>query len=109
MSEEKKKRINFRVHLSGNKYILGDSICYWIASESHRRGKDGNQITVQKRLSGYYTEFVPLVDSYFRKTLKNAEIDGELEDLMKLVTKTRAEIKRWFKVLDKVIKEEERD
>lgn len=105
MAEEKKSKNNFRVHLSGNKYIIGDSMCYWIVSESHRTGKDGKQIAVHKRLSGYYTEFVPLIESYFRNTLKNAEIDGEIEDLVKLVKKTRREIQGWFKILDKVMRE----
>lgn len=103
MTEEKRERKpknNFRIHLTGNKYIIGDSMCFWIVSETHRKGEDGEQKTVQKRLSGYHTEFVPLIESYFRETIKNAEIDGELSDLMHLVVKTRAEIRRWFKILD---------
>lgn len=104
MAEEKeqKKKNGFRIHLSGNKYIIGNSLCYWIVSESHRNGKDGNQITVQKRLSGDHTNFTDLFDSYFRMSIRNTEIDGEIEDLAKLVKKTKAEIQRWFKQLDKV-------
>ena len=36
------------------------------------------------------------MDSYFEQTLKKAEIDGEIEDLVKLIVKTRKEIKSWW-------------
>lgn len=103
MAEEKRERKpknNFRIHLTGNKYIIGDSMSFWIVSETHRKGKDGEPQTVQKRLSGYHTDFPSLMDSYFNETIKSAEIDGELSDLMHLVTKTRTEIRKWFKLLD---------
>ena len=47
-------------------------------------------------MSGYHSDLVSLMDSYFEQTLKKAEIDGEIEDLVKLIVKTRKEIKSWW-------------
>lgn len=102
MAEDKKDKINLRIHLTGNKYILANGKCMWIVSETIRH-KDGKEIPVQKTLSGYHTDFVNLYNSYLRKTTLNAEIEGELADLAELVKKTRAEIKRWFTRLDKAV------
>lgn len=75
-------------------------------SESKTK-KDSHGKPEQKRLSGYYTEFVPLIESYFRQTVRSAEIDGEIADLVKVVEKTRKEIRGWFKKLDKALEGEE--
>ena len=97
---DKKERLNFRVHLAGNKYIVGDGMCYWIVRETkavQKKGKKaGEEVVRRTRLTGYHTDFVSLVDSYYAETLKQAEIDGEIADLMKLMKKTRAEIRTWF-------------
>ena len=71
-------------------------------SESKTK-KDSHGKPEQKRLSGYYTEFVPLIESYFRQTVRNTPIDGEIADLVKVVEKTRREIRGWFKALDKAV------
>lgn len=109
MTEDRKDKQNLKIHLSGSKYIVGNGLCYFIVSESSRKNKKGEKVVVQKRLSGYHTNFVDLIDSYFRDTIRDAEIDGDLEDLVKLIKKTRTEIRGWFKVLDKVMKEETDD
>lgn len=97
---DRKEKLNFRVHLNGNKYILGDGMCYWIVRESKgvvKSGKNkGEEVVRRTRLTGYHTDFVSLVDSYYAETLKQAEIDGEIADLVKLMKKTRAEIRTWF-------------
>ena len=97
---DKKERLNFRVHLAGNKYIVGDGMCYWIVRETkavQKKGKKaGEEVVRRTRLTGYHTDFVSLVDSYYAETLKQAEIDGEIADLVKLMKKTRAEIRTWF-------------
>lgn len=98
---EKNERANLRIHLSGNKYIISDGTCYWIVSESERHNKRGEMTTYQKRLSGYHSDFSSLMVSLFDRTIKTAEIDGELEDLARLVKKTRKEIKGWFSTIDK--------
>lgn len=103
---ETKSKNNKRIHLSGDKYIIGDSQCYWIVRESKRKDKEGKMQTVHTRLSGYYTEFVPLIESYFRQTVRSASIDGEIADLVKVVEKTRKEIRGWFKALDKAMEGE---
>ncbi len=97
---DKKERLNFRVHLAGNKYIVGDGMCYWIVRETkavQKSGKKaGEEVVRRTRLTGYHTDFVSLVDSYYAETLKQAEIDGEIADLVKLMKKTRTEIRTWF-------------
>lgn len=97
---EKKERLNFRVHLKGNKYIVGDGMSYWIVREDkvvQKSGKKaGEEVVRRTRFTGYHTDFVSLVDSYYAETLKHAEIDGEIADLVKLMKKTRAEIRTWF-------------
>ena len=97
---DRKEKLNFRVHLNGNKYILGDGMCYWIVRETkavQKSGKKaGEEVVRRTRLTGYHTDFVSLVDSYYAETLKQAEIDGEIADLVKLMKKTRAEIRTWF-------------
>lgn len=102
-----KSKNNKRIHLSGDKYIIGDSQCYWIVTESKtRKDKDGNPI--RTRESGYYTEIVPLMESYFRTKIRNTEINGEIADPVKVVEKTRKEIRGWFKSLDKAMEGEEK-
>lgn len=91
-----KEKFNFRVHLSGKKYIIGNGYGYWIVSETPRKNKKGEDEVYRKRLSGYHSDLVSLMDSYFEQTLKKAEIDGEIEDLVKLIIKTRKEIKSWW-------------
>lgn len=98
---EAKERVNLHIHLSCNKYIISDGTCYWIVSETERHNKKGELATYQKRLSGYHSDFSSLMVSLFDRTIKTAEIDGELEDLAKLVKKTRREIKSWFSTIDK--------
>ena len=101
MADDKKSKYTKRIHLTGNKYILGDSLCYWIVSESHSKGK-----TVYRRLSGYETNFVDLLNSYFNKSIRETPIEGEIADLVKAVEKTRREIARWCKRLNKAVEEE---
>lgn len=91
-----KKNNNFRIHLSGKKYIIGDGYSFWIVSESTRKNRAGEPTVYQTRLSGYHDNLESLMDSYFEKTLKKTEIDGELEDLGKLIKKTRKEIHGWW-------------
>lgn len=105
MSEktEKKQEQNLRIHLSRNKYIIANGLCYWIVAEHKRKDKEGNPTIVQERLSGYHTDIVSLIHSYFDKRIRSAECDGELEDLADLVRKTRKEIDGWGKKLCKEI------
>ena len=110
---EEKVRYNIRVHLSGNKYILGDGLCYFIAREDNvttKTGKNKGEITTRRtRLSGYHSDFSSLMDSYFKEQIKSSEIDGELADLAKLVAKTRKEIRGWWGKLDKAMEGEADD
>ena len=103
---EKKNKVNLRIHLKGNKYLYGDGYCYWIVRETksvQKSGKKaGEEVQRNVRLSGYHTDMVSLMDSYLREQTKQAEIDGELEDLAKFIKKTRAEIRSWFGKLDSV-------
>lgn len=103
---DKKSTLNLHIHLTGNKYIVGDGLCYWIVRESKatiKSGKNKGKEEVRRtRLSGYHTDFVSLLDSYLAERTKHAEIDGELADLVKFIKKTRAEIRSWFGKLDSV-------
>ena len=92
MQEEKEKN-NFRIHLKGNKYIIGNGLCYYIAQEVKQKktDEDGSQKTYYKRLSGYHTNLLSLCRSYERTAIKNAEIDGEMDDLMQLILKVHKE------------------
>ena len=105
-TKERKPKNNFRIHLTGNKYIVGDSYSYWLVSESHRKDKNGNKTAVQKRLSGFHTDFTSLLESYFRNTIRKTEIDGEIADLVKLVKKVRTEVRTWGRMLDKAMEDE---
>ena len=103
---DRKEEIKFRVHLKGNKYIIGNGECYWIVREdmlTKQSGENkGDKYIRRTRLSGYHTDFVSLLDSYLNEQTKHAEIDGEIADLVKFVKKTRAEIRSWFGKLDSV-------
>ena len=103
---EKKEKLNLRIHLNGNKYLVSDGMCYWIVRESKgvvQSGKSkGEEVVRRTRLSGYHTDFVSLLDSYLNESTKHAEIDGEIADLVKFVKRTRAEIRSWFGKLDSV-------
>lgn len=104
-AKEKKDGTGLHIHLTGNKYIVGDSYSFWIVSESKRKNKDGKQTIVRTRLSGYHTDFADLVGSYFQDRVKASEIDGELEDLAKVFVKYRNEIRGWWSRVDKALKE----
>ena len=97
---EEKSEIKFRVHLSGNKYILGNGDCYWVAREDKLTKKSGenkgDEYIRRVVLSGYHRDFMSLMDSYYEKSLRNSGIDGEIADLVKLMKKTKAEIRTWF-------------
>lgn len=97
---EKSDKQNLHIHLNGNKYLVSDNYSYWIVSESRRRGKDGEMQTVQTRLTGYLGDISDLMLSYYDNTVKKTEMSGEIEDLVKLVKKTRREIKTWFAKFD---------
>ena len=99
--KEKKSKNNKRIHLTGSKYIIGDSQSYWIVQESHRKGK-----VVQRRMSGYHTDFCDLLNSYLDHSIRETPIEGEIADLVKAVEKTRREISRWVKRLNKAVEEE---
>lgn len=100
----KSEKLNLRIHLSGSKYIVSDGLCYWIVRESKgiaKSGKhQGEEVIRKTRLSGYHTDMVSLLESYFAETVRHTEIDGELEDLVKLIKKVRKEIRGWFGRLD---------
>ena len=110
---DKSSKINFRVHLSGKKYIYGDGYSYWIVRESRaiqKTGKKaGEEVKRNTRLSGYHTDFENLLNSYLQEQTKHAEIDGEIEDLVKFIKKTKAEIRSWGRKMDKVLEGEEDD
>ena len=101
---ERSDKNNLRIHLSGKKYIIGNGYCFWIASESTRKNKQGEPEVYQRRLSGYHDNLTSLMESYFKETIKRAEIDGELEDLVKLIIKTRKEIHSWWKKAEGAMK-----
>ena len=103
---DRKEEIKFRVHLKGNKYIIGNGECYWIVREdmlTKQSGENkGDKYVRRAVLSGYHREFEDLFDSYLGNTVRNSGIDGELADLVKLIKKTKAEIRSWVKKMDKV-------
>lgn len=96
VEEEKEKKGNTKIHLSGKKYIILDGTCMYIAQEV--KSKKGN--VSYKRLSGYCVDFEHLFNSYLRNEIIGIEVDGELEDLAKFIKKTKAEIGKWTKKLD---------
>lgn len=96
MEEEKKKKGNTKIHLSGKKYIVLDGTCMYIAKET--KSKKGE--VSYRRLSGYCVDFEHLFNSYLRSEILGAEIEGEIEDLAKFIKKTKAEIGKWTKKLD---------
>lgn len=104
---ERSEKQNLHIHLSGNKYLVSDNYSYWIVTESHRKGKDGKMQTVQTRLTGYLGDLSDLMLSYYDNTVKRTEMDGEVEDLVKLVKKTRREVKSWFTKFDSAYEEGE--
>lgn len=83
------------IHLSGKKYLVSDTFQYWIESRTPGKDKKGNPVVHKKRLSGYYSDIDKLFESYFDHTLKESQITGEIEELTKLVKKTRTEIRKW--------------
>lgn len=83
------------IHLSGKKWLVTDAFQYWIESRTPGKDKKGNDVIHKKRLSGYYSDIDKLFESYFDHTLKESEIKGEIADMMELVKKTRAEIRKW--------------
>lgn len=97
---EAEKDIKFRVHLSKNKYILGNGECYWIVREDKvkktKGDNKGDEYIRRTIMSGYHRDFEHLIDSYYGESIRNSGIDGEIADLAKLMKKTRAEIRTWF-------------
>lgn len=83
------------IHLTGKKWLVTDSFQYWIESRTPDKDKKGNDVINKRRLSGYYSDIDKLFESYFDHTLKESQMVGEIEDMMKLVKKTRAEIRKW--------------
>lgn len=106
MAEKQSEKNNIVVHLGGGKYLIGNSLCYWIASKTRKKDKNGN--TVYQRMSGYHTDLESVIDSYVRDTVRSAEIEGEVEDLVELVAKTHKEVKGWFRKAEKALKELEK-
>lgn len=101
-----KEKTNFLIHLSGNKYLVGSSLCYWIASKSRKVDKNGNPVF--QRLSGYHTDLESVIASYIRDAVRSADIEGEISDLMELIIKTHKEVKGWFRKAEKALKEMEK-
>lgn len=91
-----------RIHLSGKKYIDGDEMSVAVYEITNKKNSKGEMTEYKKRLSGYHKDFEHLFDSYFRKTVFGSDLDGELEDMAKLVKKTRNEIRGWWKKVEEV-------
>ncbi len=104
MAEVSEKQ-NLHIHLSGNKYIVSDNYSYWIVSESKRKKKDGEMGIVQTQLTGYHGDLADLMQSYYEHTLKGAKLDGEIEDLVALIKKTKREVSSWSKKFDNAFSE----
>lgn len=96
---DKKEKLNLRIHLSGNKYLVGDGMSFWIVRESKsiaQTGKHkGEEIIRRTRIGGYHTDLEQLIDSYRNKSVLSAELDGDLADLAKLFRKIHKETKGW--------------
>ena len=96
---EKKEKLNLHIHLTGNKYLVGDGMSCWIVRETKgivKTGKHKGEETLRRvKLSGYHNDPEQLIDSYRKKSVLSAELDGELADLAKLFRKIHKETKGW--------------
>ena len=48
MEEKKSGKNNMVIHLSADKYLISDGLCYWIATKTKRKDKNGNIIAGNK-------------------------------------------------------------
>ncbi len=106
MEEKKSSKSNLVIHLSGDKYLISDGLCYWIATKTRKKDKKGN--TVYQRVSGYHPEIEDAVDSYIRNHVRKTELTGEIKDLTELLAKTHKEVKGWVRKVEKALKEMEK-
>lgn len=105
MAEISEKQ-NLHIHLSGNKYLVSDNYNYWIVTESRRKNKKGEMTTYQTRQSGYHSDPSDAIESYYRNTIMNTELDGEIADFVKLMRKTKNEVKKWSSVFSTAYEKE---
>lgn len=103
--DKEKDSYRLHIHLSGNKYLVSNSLCMWIQEEKEVKNSKGEKVIRHTHLSGDHTSLDTLLDSYLRSTIRNTKLEGELEDLAKLVKKVKTEIKSWSKKMDKAMEE----
>lgn len=96
-----------RIHLKGKKYIISDENQMAVYEVTQKKNAKGEMTEYKKILSGYCSDFEHLFQSYFRRTVFGSEIDGNLEDMAKLIKKTRNEIRSWWKAVDNITEGEE--
>lgn len=106
MEEKKSSKSNLVIHLNGDKYLISDGLCYWIATKTRKKDKKGN--TIYQRVSGWEPDIEHAVDSYIKNHVKKSELTGEIEDLMELIIKTHKEVKGWVRKVEKALKEMEK-
>ena len=94
------------IHLTGNKYLNSDEYQYWITQETTRKKEDGTVIPVRKLLTGYHgtnkgdrVAIENLLNDYFERNIRSTNLDGELDDLISQIKKTRREIHKWVEII----------
>lgn len=92
-----------RIHLEKNLYIIGDSMSMEIYEVTERKNKNGEMTEVKKRLTGYCTDLEHLFQSYKKNYILSSDLEGELEDLFKLLKKLDRQITRFAKIAEKAV------
>lgn len=87
------------IKLEKNIYLLSDEFQWWIQSETPRKTKKGEDSIYTKRLTGYHGDLERCFCDYFDRSIRSSDLDGNAEDLAKLVKKTRADIRKWMKAI----------
>ena len=79
-----------KIALDEKHYLNSDQYCYWITCDVTYKGKDGNEKTVERRVSGYTRTFSDAVESYIENRIRTSEAAKivELKDEVKKLKKT---------------------
>ena len=94
-----------RIHLEGNLYIISDGYSMEIYEVTNRKNSKGEMIEYKKRLTGYCTDLKHLFKSFTKNQILSSEIEGELEDLFKLLKRIERKIDKFTKIAEKAVEE----
>lgn len=85
------------IHLDKNIWLNSDTLQYWLTKETTRKNKKGEDTVYRTVITGYHSDLERLFADYFDRTVRAADIEGEIDEVAKLIKKTRNEIRKWMK------------